>query len=63
VTYNLVGDGGLDLGAHLGHTVEITGDVQEIPEAQRASGEAKNLMRQLHVASARHISDQCLGDP
>ena len=63
VTYNLVGNGGLDMGAHLGHTVEIRGDIQEIPEAQRASGEAKHLVRQLHVASARHISDQCLGDP
>lgn len=63
VTYTLVGSGGLDMGAHLGHTVEVTGDIQEIPEAQRASGEAKNLVRQLHVVSARHVSDHCLGDP
>jgi hypothetical protein len=53
----------MDMGGHLGHTVEITGDIQEIPEAQRASGEAHDLVRQLHVVSARHISDQCLGDP
>lgn len=64
VTYNLVGTGGLDMSKHLGHAVEIVGDIQEIPEAQRASGEAdKMLMRQLHVVSARHVADHCLGDP
>ena len=63
VTYNLVGSGGLDLKSHIGHTVEIIGNVEEIPEAHRASGEASKLMRQLHVTSARHVADKCLGDP
>ncbi len=63
VTYNLIGAGGLDMKAHVGHTVEIVGDIQELPEAQRASGEAKNLVRQLRVTSARHVANECLGDP
>jgi hypothetical protein len=62
VTYNLVGQGGLDMNAHLGHTVEIVGDIEEIPEAQRVSGAAKNVVRQLHVVSARHVADHCVGD-
>ena len=63
VTYNLVGSGGLDMSAHVGHTVEISGDVQEIPESQRAQEDADVLMRQLRVVSARHVADHCLGDP
>ena len=64
VAYNLIGNGGLNLNAHIGHTVEIVGDVQELPEADRVSrGEADKLMRQLQVGSARHVADQCLGDP
>jgi hypothetical protein len=62
-TYNLVGNGGIDLTTHVGHTVEIVGDVEEIPEAERASRGTVTLMRQLRVASARHLSEECLGDP
>ena len=62
-TYNLVGDGGLDLAAHVGHTVQIVGDLEEIPEAERASPGSDTLMRQLRVTSATHVSDECLGDP
>jgi hypothetical protein len=63
VTYNLVGEGGLDMNAHVGHTVEIVGDVQEIPEVERAAGKGSEFVRQLHVTTARHVADHCLGDP
>jgi hypothetical protein len=63
VTFNLIGSGGMNMDAHIGHTVEILGDVQEIPEAMSAQNESDTLMRQLRVLSARHVSDECLGDP
>jgi hypothetical protein len=63
VTYNLVGSGGIDMSAHIGHTVEIVGDVAEFSEAQRASKAPSVVTGQLHVTSARHIADRCVGDP
>jgi hypothetical protein len=63
VTYNLVGSGGMDMSAHVGHTVEIVGDVQDLPESSRAQDDPDILMRQLRVTSARHVADHCLGDP
>jgi len=49
VTYNLLGNGGMDMRAHVGHTVEILGDIQEIPVSRRAQEDADVLMRQLRV--------------
>jgi hypothetical protein len=49
-TYVLVGSGGLSLGDHVGHTVEITGRLERL--------EGQEFPR-LHVSSARHVSAQC----
>jgi hypothetical protein len=58
-SYRLEGDGGLNLREHVGHTIEIVGDVKEPPEARRSSGEATGEMRDLRVRSATHIADHC----
>lgn len=58
-SYRLEGTGGLNLRDHVGHTVEIVGDVVEVPESRRASGQSEEAMRALRVNSARHLAEHC----
>jgi hypothetical protein len=58
-TYRLTGTGGLDLRAHVGRTIEVTGSVQELPGDRRIDGTTQ-LMGELHVASARPVADECV---
>lgn len=61
-SYLLVGNGGLDLRKHVGHTINIVGDVQEIPESTRVVAKTEGALRELHVKSARHVADNCTAD-
>jgi len=48
-TYGLVGSGGLLLSDHVGHTIEVTGALEEAGEA----------FPRLRVSSARHVAASC----
>jgi hypothetical protein len=50
-TYTLDGDGGTDLRAHVGHTVEVAGHSTREPEGQ--------IPGRLSVTSVRHLSEFC----
>lgn len=48
-TYGLVGSGGLRLSDHVGHTIEVTGALEEAGDA----------FPHLRASSARHVSTEC----
>jgi hypothetical protein len=52
-TYRLVGSGGLNLQAHVGHTIEVKGSRRTLSGSSVLAGE-------LHVESARAIAAECL---
>ena len=56
VTYRLVGDGGINLLNHVGHTVEVLGT----QEPASANGAASNdVTPPLYVTSVRVLADHC----
>ena len=62
--YELIPDKGVDLNAHLGHKVEITGETaseaSEKKEKSSAKAEEKERPHQhIKVKSLRHIAAQC----
>ena len=63
--YELVPDKGVDLNAHLGHKVEITGETaSEADEKKNEKSSAKTEEKEkphqhLKVKSLRHIAAQC----
>ena len=59
--YELVPDKGVDLNAHLGHKVEVTGETaSEASEKSSAKKEEKEKPHQhLKVKSLRHIAASC----
>ena len=58
-SYRLVGSGGLDLGQHVGHTIEISGELDQPPPAERPAGYEEELFPELRVKTARHLADEC----
>jgi hypothetical protein len=59
--YELIAGKGVDLKAHLGHKVEVTGEkASEADEKMGAKKEAKETPHQhLEVTSLRHIAAKC----
>lgn len=59
--YELVGTKGVDLNAHVGHKVEITGETAAQPnEKSSVKTEEKDKPHQhLEVKSLRHVAAQC----
>lgn len=70
VTYRLEGDGGADLRAMVGHTIEVTGMLPtegypsgDLPEATGTAGadDRDPALTPLHVRSVRFVTDGCPG--
>jgi hypothetical protein len=57
-TYRLVGNGGLDLRAQVGHMLEVKGEVQRT-SADAPGGGAAAPTGDLLVESARQLADEC----
>ena len=58
-SYRLVGSGGLELEAHVGHTIEVSGELDQPPQAQRPAGYREELFPELRVKTARHLAPEC----
>src|SRR5262249_11453905 len=59
-SYELVPDKGVDLSAHVGHKVEVTGETASEASEKGAKKEAKEKPHQhLKVKSMRHIAASC----
>jgi hypothetical protein len=55
--YRLIGDGGLDLRAHLGSSIEVTGTLNATPEG---TGGDRPVNGSITVRSASVVADECL---
>jgi hypothetical protein len=55
----LVPDKGVDLNAHLGHKVEVTGEAASEMSEKNSKGEKERPHPHLKVKSLKHIAAQC----
>jgi hypothetical protein len=57
--YELTAGKGVDLNAHVGHKVEITGEKASAADAKGVGKEAQKTHEQVTVNSLRHIAAKC----